>query len=193
MRKAVPHRINWMLTQLVNMGVPVAVVTTPQFTKSQEALVRSGGWSSEQLVGRIMHYERLSDLLGEEDLAAVARHWMPGGEEKAIRALIAYAQSSEKYLQGIESLVRRSRYIAAKANRTQPTFQDVAAALNEGVVPSDNALALALSGARQTSPRRAAARPVNAPFKPVARALQPAPSPSLSAPVRDTGESVLSP
>ncbi len=29
MRKAVPHRINWMLTQLVNMGVPVAVVTHP--------------------------------------------------------------------------------------------------------------------------------------------------------------------
>ena len=52
-RLAVPHRVNWVLTQLVNMGVPVAVVTTPQFTKSQETIVRAGGWSSEQLIGRI--------------------------------------------------------------------------------------------------------------------------------------------
>jgi len=206
MRKAIPHRINWMLTQLVNMGVPVAVVTTPQFTKSQEALVRNGGWSSEQFVGRIIHYNRLPDALAEEDLEAVAQHWLPDGDEKTIRLLITYAQSSEKYLQGIDSLVRRARFLAHKAQRAQPTFADVAAALKEGVVPSDNALSAALAGAqpgaRRKPGRPAAATIVQAACTPPARTVQPAfPTPSRTVqpvadsaltPVRDTGDAVLS-
>ena len=190
---SIPQRINWLLTQLVNMGVPVAIVTTPQFTKSQEAIVRNGGWSSEQLIGRIMHYQRLPETLGEEDLTAVARYWMPGGDEKAIRLLITYAQSSEKYLQGIESLVRRARFLASKAGHEQPTFQDVAAALKEGVVPSDNALAAALSTARtRRKVGRPAAIPVQARCIAPARAVQPPVKPTFTPPVRDTGDALLS-
>lgn len=177
MRKAVPHRINWLLTQLVNMGVPVAIVTTPQFTKSQEALVQHGGWSSEQFIGRISHYERLPSELAESDLAAVARFWLPTGEEDAIQLLTGYARSSEKYLQGIESLVRRARFLASKAGRGQPTFIDVAEALEGGVVPSDKSLAAALANARpaRKAARQSAsdARPVQAPCIAISRPMQP--------------------
>ena len=96
MRKATPHRINWLLTQLVNIGVRVAIVTTRRFTKSQQALEKHGGWSSEQLIGRISHDQRLPDSLCEADLEAVARQWLPGGDVKAIRVLVTCAQSSEK-------------------------------------------------------------------------------------------------
>ncbi|MEP6667914.1 MAG: AAA family ATPase [Chthoniobacter sp.] len=195
MRKAVPHRINWMLTQLVNMGVPVAVVTTPQFTKSQEALVRGGGWSSEQLVGRIIHYEQLPSLLGEDDLQAVARHWLPGADNDAVATLTAYAQSSEKYLQGIEALARRSRFLANKANRSEPTFQDVVCALKESVVPSDNAIAAALTGARSKPRKKAAVSPateaVQSPCRASARIVQPSRESTFKAPARDAGASVL--
>jgi len=194
MRKAVPHRINWMLTQLVNMGVPVAIVTTPQFTKSQENLVRHGGWSSEQFIGRIGHYQRLPDLLSEADLEGVARHWLPGACAKSIRVLVTYAQSSEKYLQGIESLARRARFNARKANRETPSLQDVAAALKEGVVPSDNALGAALAGAQPPSRRTKRNRPAAEPFQtgctPSARAMQPL-RPDVILPARATGGSVL--
>lgn len=203
MRKAVPHRINWMLTQLVNMGVPVAIVTTPQFTKSQETLVKHGGWSSEQFIGRILHYERLPTTLADCDLEAVARHWLPGGDEKAIRVLTAYARSSEKYLQGIESLTRRARFLAKKEDRATPTFQDVATALQEGVVPSDKALFAALSGAREEGAkmgrRKAHAPSIQAvcndradEAKPtISRALRPAETAPLTVPTRETGASLL--
>ena len=203
MRKASPHRINWLLTQLVNLGVPVAIVTTPQFTKSQQALEKSGGWSSEQFIGRIGDYQRLADSLCEADLEAVARHWLPGGDEKAIRVLVTYAQSSEKYLQGIESLARRARFLAKKAGRAQPTFQDAAAALKEGVVPSDNALAAALAVSGKTGPAArsrkqsaTALRPVSIedaePLpEPCGRAIRPAKSTSLPASSRHPGASLL--
>jgi hypothetical protein len=197
MRKAVPHRINWLLTQLINMGVPVAVVTTPQFTKSQEALVASGGWSSEQLVGRIMYYERLPDLLSKADLEAVAEHWLPGGNAKAIGLLVTYAQSSEKYLQGVESLVRRACFLARKASQEQPTAADVAAALKESVVPSDNALAAALSGARKPTRRNGLRTVDKAAVQPAcnaaARIMQPKSESAFTPSIRDTGGAVLSP
>jgi hypothetical protein len=196
MRLAVPHRINWVRTQLVNMDVPVAVLTTPQFTKSQEQLVRNGGWSSEQLIGRIGQYTQLPDALDEKDLEAVAKHWLPSGNAKTIRLLITYAQSSEKYLQGIESLVCRARFQSAKAGRSEPRFEDVAAALKGGVVPSDNALAAALAGARPPARRKAAGIAATAVVQsvctPPARAVQAAQDSIFTLPVRDTGDSVLS-
>lgn len=196
MRKAVPHRINWMLTQLVNMGVPVAVVTTPQFTKSQAALVASGGWSSEQLIGRIMDYKRLPDVLSEDDLLAVARYWLPYGCDDSIELLVRYAQSSEKYLQGIESLVKRARRFTTQADRETVTFADIGRALESGVVPSDNSLRAAMEAtrpARRQPVRRPIAEPLQADAPAASRASKPlASQQAFSAPARDAGVSVLS-
>lgn len=35
-REALPARINWIMTALVNYGVSAALVTTPQFTRAQQ-------------------------------------------------------------------------------------------------------------------------------------------------------------
>jgi len=58
-REALPNRINWMLTELVNAGVAVALVATPQFTISQKIIEKNTHWASEQLMGRISRYMRL--------------------------------------------------------------------------------------------------------------------------------------
>ncbi len=192
-----PPRINWLLTQLVNMSVPVAIVTTPQFTKSQRAIERNGGWSSEQLIGRISLYKRLPDLLSGADLESVARYWLPAGCEKTMRLLVTYAQSSEKFLQGIAALARRSRFLARKAGRETPSFVEVAEALKESVVPSDEALAAALAGGGKKSPRTADSTPISGPLKTVCRAsertMQPAAVTTFNPPARDMGDTVLSP
>jgi hypothetical protein len=193
MRKAVPHRINWILTQLVNMGVPVAIVTTPQFTKSQELLVRNGGWSSEQLIGRIKHYQQLPDSLPADELRAVAQTFLPDGDADSIDLLVSYAQGSEKYLAGIESLAARARYLAGKAGRAEPTFLDVSCAFQGSVVPSDNAIAATLAASRPApkktrlaasvqTPRAADAQPVHPPFRPARLPAVPAAKPRLTTP-----------
>lgn len=146
LRYAIPNRLNWVMTGLVNRGVPVALVTTPQFANSQNAIEQKTGWAAEQFIGRIGHWERLPDRLSESDLEAVARHLLPNGDKRSIEALVAYAQGSAKYLAGIETAARRARYLAHESGRDQVTFPDVKEAIQGGVIPSDTALAKAFRG-----------------------------------------------
>ena len=83
--------------------------------------------------------------LNEHDLKAVARSLLPEGDRKSIETLVAYAQASAKYLAGIEAVVRRARFLAAKGNRTKVQFADLKEAIQESAVPSDGALAKGLS------------------------------------------------
>lgn len=148
LRYAIPNRLNWVMTALVNRGIPVALVTTPQFSKSQRAIEQKTGWASEQFIGRIGHWQRLPDRLAEKDLEAIARHLLPTGDEKSIEALVAYAQASSKYLAGIESAARHAKYRVSKSGRDRVEFADVKEAIQGGVIPSDTALSKAFGGGR---------------------------------------------
>jgi hypothetical protein len=140
-RGELPKRINWINTALVNHGVPVALVTTPQFFVAHSSTVEKAHWNSDQFDGRLMHYERLPESLSKEDLAAVAKSLLPEGDSATIRGLVAYAQASAKYLAGIGAVVTRARYLASRAERAEVTAADVRRAMQESVIPSDKALA----------------------------------------------------
>lgn len=157
-RTTIPGRINWMMTALINYGVGVALVTTPQFIKTQKAIEHRTSWTSEQLTGRIGHYEKLADTLSDADLEAVAKSLLPTGDARCIKALVLYAKSSAKYLAGIETAVARAKFIASRAQREQVTFADVKQTI-ENVIPSDRALADALSVSTKPRRGRAASTP----------------------------------
>lgn len=179
-REALPNRVNWIMTALVNQGVPVALVTTPQFMKTQQAVERKSCWTSEQFTGRIGHYAKLPDSLSKDDLAAVAKNLLPEGCAKSIKALVLYANASAKYLAAIDSVVHRARYLAAKANRKTVALADVLSAMQESVIPSDAALAAALAAPGKSrragtipAPLTAPQRPVNEPLPAGKSARQP--------------------
>ena len=65
-------------------------------------------------------------------------------------------QASAKYLAGIEGVVRRARFLAAKENRTKKQFANIKEAIQENVIPSDIA----------------PAKPLSTPIKPHANRLQ---------------------
>jgi hypothetical protein len=144
LREAMPERIQWVMTALVNYGVPVAMIATPQFFRTQRLIEQRTCWTAEQFTGRIGHYESLPGSLSEQDLAAVARVLLPEGDKKSIVALVLYAQASGKYLAGIESAVRRARFLARHDGRNAVVFGDIKSAVRS-VIPSDAALAQALS------------------------------------------------
>jgi hypothetical protein len=149
-----PSRIKWIMTALANHGVPVALITTPQFHLSQQATEDSTHWTSEQFIGRIGRYVRLPDSLSEADLFKVAEWQMPEGDDKSIRALVDYANGSAKYLAGIESVVKYARYLAQTDGRKATSRADVRRAIQDGVIPSDRALAAALGDAKNETSRR---------------------------------------
>jgi len=155
-RDVLPTRINWIMTALVNHGVGVSLVTTPQFLRTQKAMERKSCWTSEQFIGRIGHYQKLPDSLSVADLNRVAVSLLPEGDARALEYLVNYAQSSSKYLAGIESVVRRARYLAKKEERLKVTTADIRRAIKESVMPSDFALDLAISTSEKASRKRAA-------------------------------------
>ena len=164
--RTLPARINWILTALVNNGVPVALVTTPQFLRNQKAFETRTRWTSEQLTGRIGHYESLPVALTPEDLHKVAAALLPDGSEQTIEALVVYAQASTKYLAGIRHAVDRAGFIARKDGREKIQFGDVKRALKDAVIPSDAAFANAIGQTNNPARKRAA--------KVFATSLQPA-------------------
>jgi hypothetical protein len=168
--RTLPARINWILTALVNNGVPVAMVTTPQFLRNQKEFETRTRWTSEQLTGRIGHYEPLPSELTPGDLQKVAGALLPDADTRTIEALVVYAQASAKYLAGIRHAVDRAGFIARKDGRDKIQFSDVKQALKQAVIPSDAAFANAV-GATNHPARKRAARVFAAPLQTPSRAL----------------------
>jgi hypothetical protein len=153
-REAVPQRITWILTALVDEEIPVAFISTPQFTVAQRLTAEKSKWREAQLTGRIAHFEPLPEVLSSEDLAAVARVWLPGADAASLELLVTYAEASDKYIQAIGSLAQRAIYLAKKGGREKPTLKDIKEALQTGVIPSDNAIGAAMeSAAAKVHPR----------------------------------------
>jgi hypothetical protein len=129
-RFAMPARVNWIMTALVNRGVPVALVTTPQFHKARERVEKLTGWASEQFIGRIGHLEKLPTDVAQRDLLAIARLQLPGAGKRACEALAAYAEISKKHLASIEAISKRAHWLAEQAGRVL-SDEDVRTAMKE--------------------------------------------------------------
>lgn len=148
-REALPSRLNWLLA-LMSSGVPVALVTTPQFARDMKILQKHTGWTSAQFSNLMSEYQKLPQVLSEAELTAIVEHWLPTAEQKSIQAIAFYAVGSGRYLVAIKAVVKRARYIAGKAGREAVTFSDVKEAIDHYVIPSDQALTTALErGASQ--------------------------------------------
>ena len=180
-----PVRINWLMTALINHGVPVALVTTPQFFEYQRALEAATHWRSGQFTGRIGHWEQLPESLTKQDLESVARFLAPEASATGIEAMVRYAQGSAKYLAGIDTVVCRARFIASKQGRTKLVGTDIANAISESVIPSDNALVKTFAAADRS--RKRGSKTVAMPLQPQ-RTTEPAThretEPSTNAPSR---------
>lgn len=126
-----PRRINWLLTEVVNKRIPVAIITTPQFDVYQNMVVNNTGWAAEQLDGRISYRLDLPATLPESDLISIAKYNLPTAEHQIIKGLCTYAQSSGKYLAGIEAVAKRARFLAKKSDRVEPNKSDLKTAMLE--------------------------------------------------------------
>lgn len=142
-RQTTPARVIWVMS-LVNHGIAVSLITAPQFFRSQKAIEKTSCWTSDQFVGRIGHYEKLPDALSPDDLKSVASVMLPGVSADSVKALTLYAESSGKYLGGMDAIAARARFICQADRRQRVEFRDVKRAIQESVTPSDEALKAAI-------------------------------------------------
>jgi hypothetical protein len=147
-RFASPVRIEWIMS-MANAGVPIALVSTPQFLQSQKIAEKSG-WNSAQLIGRIFYVQLPADL-SPEDLMAVAKFALPQADKSTLKAVAIYARSSATYVAAIETISTRAAWTARQDGRDAATTEDVRKAMQECVIPSDTKLKRVLAAGKKAT------------------------------------------
>jgi len=133
-----PSRITWVINQLVNCGVPVALVATDEFETEKQRIQKQTGWKWEQFDGRIGIPEILPKELSQDDLTAVARNWLPEGDAASIKALVGYALFTKSNIAGIKHVVVKARYEAGQQGREKLNLADIKSAI-QARMPVDTA------------------------------------------------------
>ena len=188
-----PSRLNWVRTEIVDRGLPVAIAVTPQsFDSAVSRFVKKTRYTMEQFFGRNFLTRKLPDALSKADMLAVARIHFPDMDDDAIGYIACEATLSENYLQAVAGIAKLARWKASKANR-RISARDIEAAVAE-VLPGRGMAATEPPGAEDASTRRHGARaprrdsvPINGPLTAGSRAVKPATSDIAAAPDRSAG------
>ncbi|MEO6002235.1 MAG: ATP-binding protein [Opitutus sp.] len=75
--RSVPKRMDWLRTALVDFGVPVALISTPQYFSEQCERHRKAGWNANQVQRRIVRTTVLPETVSNEDAVSVGRSYFP--------------------------------------------------------------------------------------------------------------------
>jgi len=147
-----PTRISWIMTELVNYGVPVVICATPQFESEKANIQKRTGWNWDQFDRRIGYPEVLPKELSLAEMESVARAHFPEGDAACIKALVGYGIFSNSKLAGIAHILKRARFEVKCAGRSKVTIDDIQAAIRKRM-PVDTAVS-----AQSPAPRVAALR-----------------------------------
>ena len=154
-----PWRVAWLMS-LVSQGVPVALLLSSGFKQAAARNQSQTNWNWEQFDTRIGVPIKLPKELPTDEIKAVARAILPGGDAKCIQALVGYAMFTGE-LAGMGHIVRRAEFEAEKAGR-EVTLADISSAIQMRMPLNAQAVPQAKSGKgkpRNTSPIVAAVKP----------------------------------
>jgi hypothetical protein len=112
--RTAPKRVDWLRTALIDFGVPVALISTPQYFAKACERFRKGGWNANQIERRLAHTLTLPDELGYDDVFAVARSYFPTADKNRLKRIVAPALILIGYLTTITNLRKRVDYFAGR-------------------------------------------------------------------------------
>jgi hypothetical protein len=172
-----PARLNWVRTEIVDRGLPLAMVVTPQsFMPLVVRFVKKTGYAMEQFFGRNYRTVQLPNELSRGDMVAVAKIHFPEMARDYLELITDLAEVSENYLQAVEAIAKLARYIARREKRQRVTVADIEAAAYEvtGHRPGAKiANRAAESAGKPVKVEGANSRRVKAPLKGGSERLQP--------------------
>jgi hypothetical protein len=158
-----PELIDWLDTAASNRGVPVALVTTPQFIACMARAKNQVEWNFNQFRRRIKRWVTLPDKNSETDIAAVARKVFRNASEAVIAKVVGYALLSRRDLSAVGDVAAEVRAMLGTEDLSGVSVAHVRQAITEFLIPSDQAFRVSLDAAesaqRNTSRRPAPAAP----------------------------------
>lgn len=162
-----PELIDWIDTAICNRGVPVALVTTPQFIVCMARAKNQVDWNFNQFRRRVSRWVKLPKQNSEADLFGVARKVFQDSGETVIKTVVGYALLSKRDLSAIGDVAKECRAMLGVEHLDKVSLECVRRAIEDHLIPSDQAFKVALAEAESTQrkPSRRAA-PQLAPEQP---------------------------
>ena len=133
-RNTRPERLNRFRASVVDQHVPCVISFTPQYQDNINHMVKLTGFKIEQWLGRPAMEYQLPEAVSDEDMKALARHYLGNISDSLIEAIAGRSLGSRAYLKGIENVAKRARFLADKAGTPQ-TEALIERAMND-VLPS---------------------------------------------------------
>jgi hypothetical protein len=157
-----PELVDWIDTALRNHGVPVALVTTPQFIVSMTRAADQVEWNYRQFRRRI-RWVKLPERNSEEDIKAVARNVFKKADARIIKKIAGYALVSTRDLSAVGDVANEVRAMIGTDDLSKATLDHVHRAIYDVLFPSDKAFLEGMEAARSTGRK---SRPKRTPVLP---------------------------
>lgn len=182
-QRSAPKRMDWLRTALIDHGVPVALLSTPQYFTQQCTRFRKAGWNSNQIQRRLAHTVILPEALGKADALAMARHYFPAATATEAKRIALLAALTRGFLTTMIHLRKRVDFLASRRGQASAA-ELLSEAINE---------VCEQQGITLDAPGSVVAPAVQQPGKPLSKALQrPGNAAPVVAPSRATAPPSLS-
>lgn len=164
----------------MDRNLPLAISVTPQaYNGAIARFVKKTCYDMTQFFGREFLPCVLPEVLSEADLISVARIHFPTIGNNALGYIANEARLSQNYLQAVEAIARRARFLAGKRGGAV-TMNDVTTAVSDVLSRKPISSEQCIAGAQIDSEeapnkvaRKTTGRRVSEPLKPVPRSIQP--------------------
>ncbi|MBI1176501.1 hypothetical protein GC207_03585 [bacterium] len=145
-REALPKRIEWIISNLVDKGVPVVLLSRHQFVEDQQIVAKKTGWRMDQFLSRVAETINLGETLPRRDVIAISKPNLPHFEKTAIDHLAdCVCQRPAMYT----PVCKRAELIAKRDGRDTVGDADVLEAIE--IVSSTNWMERGLVGRPEPS------------------------------------------
>ncbi|MFI5356655.1 MAG: hypothetical protein ACHQ4G_04905 [Opitutales bacterium] len=112
--RSTPKHVDWLRTALVDFGVPVALISTPQWWERACDRFTKGGWNANQLLRRLARSVELPDSLSADDAVRVARSYFPNAQVSQLKRIAGMALLTIGYLSTIAHLRKRVDFFSRR-------------------------------------------------------------------------------
>ena len=143
-----PELIDWIDTAIVNRGVGLALVTTPQFIVCMTRAADQVEWNYRQFRRRVKRWVELPKNNSEADIKAVAQNVFKTANTKMISLIVGYALLSKRDLSAVGDVADEVRAMLGNDDLSKATLNQVHKVIHEYLLPSDKTFMEGMAAAR---------------------------------------------
>lgn len=157
-----PELVDWIDTAVCNRGVPIALVTTPQFIVCMTRCADQVEWNYRQFRRRVKRWVELPKTNTEDDIKAVVRTVFKNADAQMVSLIVGYALLSKRDLSAVGDVADEVRAMLGSDDLSKATLRQVHRAIHEYLLLSDKTFLEGMAAARSLVKR--GRKPASAPI-----------------------------